>query len=68
VGLVGGEREKVGSKITLSIDVTKIVGKYIIEVEVVKNAFTVRDWITVLENNMMYCKYNQLVLLVYLPD
>ena len=49
-GLVAGEQEKVSSKITLSIDVVKIVGKYVIEVEVVKNNFTVRDWLTVLEH------------------
>lgn len=54
-GLVAGEHEKVSTKITLSIDVVKIVGKYVIEVEVVKNNFTVRDWLTVLENNMIYC-------------
>ena len=34
----------------------KIVGKYVIEVDVVKNNFTVRDWFTVLENNMIYRK------------
>jgi hypothetical protein len=55
-GLVAGEHEKVSTKITLSIDVVKIVGKYVIEVEVVKNNFTVRDWLTVLENNMIYRK------------
>jgi hypothetical protein len=55
-GLVAGEQEKVSSKITLSIDVVKIVGKYLIEVEVVKNNFTVRDWLTVLENNNIYRK------------
>jgi hypothetical protein len=59
-GLVSGERERVGSKITLSIDVTKIVGRYVIEVELVKTGFTVRDWVSVLENNAMYCKLTKL--------
>jgi hypothetical protein len=58
-GLVAGEHEKVSTKITLSIDVVKIVGKYVIEVEVVKSNFTVRDWLTVLENNMIYRKFVQ---------
>jgi hypothetical protein len=58
-GLVAGEHEKVSTKITLSIDVVKIVGKYVIEVEVVKSNFTVRDWLTVLENNMIYRKFAQ---------
>jgi len=40
------------------------VGKYIIEVEVIKSAFTVRDWFSVLENNMMYCK--AITLIIYL--
>jgi hypothetical protein len=56
LGLVAGEREKVGSKITFSIDITKIVGKYIIEVDVVKTGFSLRDWFTVLENHMMHGK------------
>lgn len=55
-GLVAGEHEKVSTKITLSIDVVKIVGKYVIEVDIVKSNFTVRDWLTVLENNMIYRK------------
>ena len=53
---MAGEHEKVSTKITLSIDVVKIVGKYVIEVDIVKSNFTVRDWLTVLENNMIYRK------------
>jgi hypothetical protein len=49
----------VSTKITLSIDVVKIVGKYVIEVDIVKTNFTVRDWLTVLENNMIYRKILQ---------
>ena len=56
---MAGEHEKVSTKITLSIDVVKIVGKYVMEVDVVKNNFTVRDWFTVLENNMIYGKFVQ---------
>lgn len=56
IGLLAGEREKINTKISLSIDVTKIVGKYSIEVEVVKSNFTVRDSFNVLDNNMAHCK------------
>jgi hypothetical protein len=60
VGLIGGEREKPGSKMTLAIDVTKIIGSYVIEVDIVKKGFTLRDWFTVLENSFMQSNFSRI--------